>query len=205
MWIITLHYNSSITGHLGYQKTQELIECQYYWPRLSSSLHNYGTCCDQCACFKGSNMKPARSAILLEPSMMPWVDVSVDFITNLPLSARYDSILTVVDHFSKEMVFILCWKMATALDTAKLYVFHAWKDHGLSWLIVSDWGPQFASQVMKDLCGQLGITPKMSTAHHPQTNRQIEVANREVQQYLCLFYAVLHLAQVEMSIDLEIS
>ena len=53
-------------------------------------------------------MKPAMSAILLEPSMMPWVDVSVDFITNLPLSARYDSILTVVDHFSKEMVFILC-------------------------------------------------------------------------------------------------
>ena len=42
-------------------------------------------------------MKPASSAVPLQPSMMPWVDVSVDFITDLPLSNGFDSILTVVD------------------------------------------------------------------------------------------------------------
>ena len=120
---------------------------------------------------------------------MPWVDVSADFITDLPLSHGYNSILTVVDRFSKETEFIPCSKTATALDTAKLYLFHIWKDHGLPCTIVSDRGPQFASQVMMDLCKRLGIAPKLSTAHHPQTDGQTEVMNQEVQQYLRLFCA----------------
>ena len=76
-----------------------------------------------------------------------------------------------------------------ALDTAKLYLFHIWKDHGFPHTIISDRGPQFASQVMTDLCKQLGISPKLSTAHHPQTDGQTEVMNQEVQQYLYLFCA----------------
>ena len=120
---------------------------------------------------------------------MPWVDVSVDFITDLPLSNGFDSILMVVDRFSKETKFIPCNKTTTALDTAKLYLFHVWKDHGLPCTIVSDWGLQFASQVMTDLCKRLGISPKLSTAHHPQMDGQTEVMNREVQQYLQLFCA----------------
>ena len=73
--------------------------------------------------------------------MMPWVDVSADFITDLPLSNGFDSILTVIDQFSKETEFIPCNKTAVALDTAKLYLFHIWKDHGLPCTIVSDRGP----------------------------------------------------------------
>ena len=134
-------------------------------------------------------MKPAGSAIPLQPSTMPWVDVSVDFITDLPLSNGFDSILTVVDCFSKETEFIPCNKTATALDTAKLYLFHVWKDHGLPRTIISDHGLQYALQVMMDLCKQLGISPKLSTAHHLQMDSQTEVMNWGVQQYICLFCA----------------
>ena len=83
---------------------------------------------------------------------MPWVDVSADCITDLPLSYSFNSILTIVNRFSKETEFIQCNKAATALDTAKLYLFHVWKDHRLPHTIVSDWGPQFTLQVMTDLC-----------------------------------------------------
>ena len=189
MHIISSHHDAPVAGHPGYQKTQELIERQYYWPRLASDVRSYIARCDHCACFKGSNMKPAGSAVPLQPSTMPWVDVSVDFITNLPLSNGFDAILTVVDRFSKETEFIPCNKTAMALDTTKLYLFHIWKDHSLPCTIISDRGPQFASQVMTDLCKQLGISPKLSTAHHPQTDGQTEVMNREVQQYLRLFCA----------------
>ena len=189
MHIISSHHDSPVAGHLGYQKTQELIEQQYYWPGLASDIRSYVARCNQCACFKGSNMKPTGSAVPLQPSTMPWEDVSADFIMDLPLSNSFDSILTVVDRFSKETEFIPCNKTATALDTAKLYLFHVWKDHGLPRTIVSDRGPQFTSQVMTDLCKRLGISPKLSTAHHPQTDGQTEVMNREVQQYLWLFCA----------------
>ena len=77
--------------------------------------------------------------------------------------------------------------MVTTLETAKLYLFNVWKNHGLPRSIVSDQGPQFASQVMKNLCKYLGITPKLSTAYHPQTDGQTEQMNRDLQQYLRLF------------------
>ena len=41
MHIISSHHDSPIAGHPGYQKTQELIERQYYWPRLASDVHSY--------------------------------------------------------------------------------------------------------------------------------------------------------------------
>ena len=145
MKVISAHHDSPVSGHLGYQKTQELVERQYYWPGLASDITTYVSHCDRCAHFKGSNTKPASAAVPLQPSMMPWVDVSVDFITDLPLSNGYDSILTVVNHFSKEMEFIPCNKTAMALDTMKLYLFHIWKDHRLPHTIVSDRSPQFTS------------------------------------------------------------
>ena len=141
MKVISAHHNSPVSGHLGYQKTQELIQRQYYWPGMVKDIKTYVSHCDQCAHFKGSNTKPAGATIPLQPSTMPLVDVSVDFITDLPLSNGYDSILTVVDRFSKETEFIPCNKTTMALDTAKLYLFHVWKDHRLPRTIVSDHGP----------------------------------------------------------------
>ena len=189
MKVIASHHDSPVAGHPGYQKTQELIERHYYWPGLSADIKSYVSHCDRCARFKGSNTKPASAAVPLQPSTMPWVDVSADFITDLPLSHGFDSILTMVDRFSKETEFIPCNKTIMALDTAKLYLFHVWKDHGLPRTIVSDRGLQFASQVMTDLCKRLGIVPKLTPAHHPQMDGQTEVMNQEVQQYLRLFCA----------------
>ena len=97
MHIIASHHDSPVARHPGYQKTQELIERQYYWPGLASNVHSYTSRCDRCAHFKGSNTKPAGSAIPLQPSTMPWVDISADFITDLPLSTGFNSILMVVD------------------------------------------------------------------------------------------------------------
>ena len=69
---------------------------------------------------------------------MPWVDITVDFTTDLPLSNGYDSILVVIDRFSKEVEFIPMTKTVTALETAKLYLFNMWKNHGLPRSIVSN-------------------------------------------------------------------
>jgi hypothetical protein len=50
--------------------------------------------------------------------------------------------------------------------------------------VISDRGPQFAAQLTKELNQMLGITTNLSTAFHPQTDRQTEQINQEVEQYL---------------------
>ena len=161
MEIVHLHHDTPLAGHSGQEKMLELLERSYFWLGMATYVKNYVSWCDRCACFKGSNTVPPGKLQPLDIPNMPWVDVSTDFITDLPLFNGYDSILVVVDHFSKEVEFIPCNKTATALEMAKLYLFHVWKNHGLPHTIVSNHGPQFASQVMRDLCKCLGITPNV--------------------------------------------
>ena len=53
--------------------------------------------------------------------------------------------------------------------------------------MVSDRGPQFAVELTKELNRMLGIKTKLSTAFYPQTDRQTECMNQELEQYLRFF------------------
>ena len=151
------------------------------------TVKDYVSRCDCSARFKESNQAPPGKLKPLNTPPGSWKEISADFIMDLPVSEGFDSILVVVDRFSKEVKFIPCNKTTSALDTAKLYLRYVWKHHGLPTGIVLDRGPQFVSQVMKDICKRLGIQPRLSTAYHPQTDRQTERINRDLQQYLCIF------------------
>jgi transposase InsO family protein len=187
--ILKLHHNTPIAGHPGREKTLELVQRSYTWPGMSTFVKEYTNRCERCARMKPSNLAPPGKLRPLELPNIPWAEVTADFTTDLPLSNGFNSILVVVDQFSKEVEFIPCNKTTTALDTARLYLHNAWKNHGLPSSIVSARGPQFASQVMRDVCKRLGIQPKLSTAFHPQTDGQTERMNKDLQQYLRLFTA----------------
>ena len=163
------------------------MQRSYTWPGMPALVKDYVSRCDCCARFKGSNQAPPGKLKPLNTPPGPWKEISANFITDLPKSEGFDSILVVVDRFSKEVKFIPCTKSVSALNTAKLYLHHVWKHHGLPIGIVSDRGSQFASQVMKDICKRLGIQPQLFTAYHLQTDGQTERINRDLQQYLRIF------------------
>ena len=64
---------------------------------------------------------------------------------------------------------------------------HIWKLHGFPETALLDRGPQFTAEFMKELNEILGIKTKLSTAYHPQTDRQTEQVNQEIEQYLRMF------------------
>jgi len=70
---------------------------------------------------------------------------------------------------------------------AKLFQDHIWKLHGLPKSIISDRGVQFAMGIIRELNNLLEIQTKLSTAYHPQTDRQMERINQELEQYLRVF------------------
>ena len=99
-------------------------------------------------------------------------------------SLGYNYIIVVVDRFSKEVVFVLCTKEETVYSTAKLFRDNVWCQHGLPTTVVSDCGLVFASNFLGELYKLLGIKRKMTTVFHPQTDRQMERLNHEINQYL---------------------
>ena len=53
--------------------------------------------------------------------------------------------------------------------------------------MISDRGLQFAAGMMRELNKMLGIETKLSTAYHPEIDRQIERTNQELKQYLRIY------------------
>ena len=55
----------------------------------------------------------------------PWKEISIDFITNLPLSKYrnyvYDAILVVINRYTKILYYILTIKKINAVELTKLF------------------------------------------------------------------------------------
>jgi len=81
-------------------------------------------------------------------------------------------------------------EMLTTIMTAKavnLYLQSVWKLHSFPQKILSDCRQQFITAFMKELYWLLEIEAATSFAYHPQTDRQTEWVNQELEQYLWIF------------------
>ncbi|KAI3358931.1 hypothetical protein L3Q82_015324 [Scortum barcoo] len=111
------------------------------------------------------------------PPLVSYCCVTSSLVSHHPKVTQ--SILTVVDRFSKSVHFIPLPKLPSALETASLLTDHVFRLHGLPTDIVSDRGPQFTSQVWTAFCKALGATPSLSSGYHPQSNGQTEPGQPE--------------------------
>ena len=70
-----------------------------------------------------------------------WKEISIDFITDLPMSAgNKDTVLTIVDKATCMVHLVPCHKNITAVATAKLLWQNVVKLHGIPRAIYSDRG-----------------------------------------------------------------
>jgi transposase InsO family protein len=105
----------------------------------------------------------------------------------LPKSDDYNSILVIVNRFSKMIHLIPSTTSLSSAELAEIYKKEVWRHHRIPRRIISNRGPQFASKFMKELCNALGIERNLSMAYHPQTDGQTEQINQEVEAYLRTF------------------
>ena len=112
----------------------------------------------------------------------------MDFVLGMPRTARgHDSILVVVDKFSKMTHFIPCNKINDASHVTKLFFREVVKLQGLPSTFVSDKNVKFVSYFWKTLWKLFSPTLKFSFAFHPQTNGQTKVVNRSLSDmFRCL-------------------
>jgi len=97
----------------------------------------------------------------------PWTYILVDFITKLPLTQEYKSILVVVDRLTKIVYFIPTIERTLAEGLVRLFRDNMWKLYGLPESIISDRRPQFAAGLIKELNRILGIKSKILMVFQP--------------------------------------
>ncbi|KAF8751795.1 hypothetical protein RHS01_08401 [Rhizoctonia solani] len=162
-----------LAGHPGRQRTLELVSRNYYWPGIWADTYWHVDSCETCQRIR----KPKYGSIPpqpLEVPSRPWQHVSYDMIVDLPKDGNSDSILVIVDSFTKYVILVECSKKLKAPELADLFLRHVWKRYGMPEKTVSDRGRVFNNKFLKALYQRLGIDPHFSSAYHPQSDGQTE-------------------------------
>ncbi|MBW0471598.1 hypothetical protein O181_011313 [Austropuccinia psidii MF-1] len=176
--ILQNHHDSPFAGHPGQEMTLKIVKRDFHWSGMTQFIKDYVSSCKQCS--RNKNIYHKKFGLLkpLPIPNSPWIHFSMDFITQSPLSNSFDSILVIVDRFSKMEVFVPTMSSITSLDLAQLFINNIFSKHGLPSSIVSDRGSLFVSSFWTNLCQKLKISRDLSTAYHPEADVQTERVNK---------------------------
>ncbi|QRW26145.1 Retrotransposable element Tf2 protein [Rhizoctonia solani] len=187
--LLRIFHDSPLAGHPGRQRTLELISRSYYWPGIRADTYWHVDSCKICQRIQ----KPKYASIPPQPLELPsrpWQHVSYDMIVDLPKDRSNDSILVIVDSFTKYVILVECSKKLKAPELADLFLHHVWKRYGMPEKTVSDQGQVFNNKFLKALYQRLGIDPHFSLAYHPQSDGQTERVNPTVEHFLRAYSGV---------------
>ncbi|KAM4063479.1 integrase core domain-containing protein [Hirsutella rhossiliensis] len=148
--------------------TLAIVARRFYWPGQSQLVRR-----------RKGFLKP------LPIPDRPRSHLSMDFITDLPPTgpskARY--LWVIVDRLTKAVTLEVMDNME-AEQCANRFLQCHYRFHGMPRSIVSDRGSNWLSRFWKRFCRLAGVTQKLSTAYHPQTDGGPERMNQEIEAYL---------------------
>jgi hypothetical protein len=81
-----VEHDSKLAGHMGQDKTMEIIKRNVFWPEMDKYIEDFARRCESCQYSKAP--RHARYSLLstLELVYIPMQSISIDFIVDLPKS-----------------------------------------------------------------------------------------------------------------------
>jgi len=191
--IIRQHHDDPVHGHPGIQRTMELIRRNYEFKGMKEKTTQFIKKCADCQKNKHSTHAPYGEMQPIALPNEPWTDITMDFVTGLPLSKdptthiAYNAILVIVDRFTKYAEMIPFRNDYTAVQLGYVILDRLIRYHGIPRSIISDRDKLFTSNYWTTLIAAIGTKRKLSTAYHPQTDGQTERTNRTMKTYLRIY------------------
>ena len=168
-------------GHMGRDRTLQLIRDRYFWPKMSQDVDQKIKNCPRC--IRRKSPTNVRAPLVNIRTSQPLELVCMDFVTLDTCKGGFQYVLVITDHYTRYALAIPTRNMS-AKTTADTF-FNSFVTHyGLPAKIHSDQGANFESQLVKELCSITGMKKSRTTPYHPQSNGMCERFNRTLMDML---------------------
>ena len=161
-------------GHLGRDRTLELLRDRYFWPGMTKEASDYVAHCERCIRRK---IPPNRAPLINISSSFPLELVCIDYLSLEFCNGGIEDILVVTDHFTKYAQ-AYPTKGQQATTVAKVLYDNFFMHYGFPAKLHSDQGRQFEGKVIAALCDLAGIEKTRTSPYHPMGNGLTERFNR---------------------------
>jgi hypothetical protein len=171
---------------LGCEKTLAKIRQEYYWPDLQKDVKVYVAGCSFCSQKKPPNKKKRAPMQIVETGFQ-MERIAMDIICELPdTSGGNKHILVISDYYTK---WTECFAMPNmeGKKVATLLVEEVIVRFGTSYVIHTDQGVQFESNLFQEVCRLLQIQKTRTTPYHLQSDGMVERNNRTILTMLSAF------------------
>lgn len=178
-------HGSPSSAHPGISRTIEVMQRHLYWKTLTWDVRDWVQLCEVCQKAKASRLRKAGLLQPLPVPLLPWEQVTMDFIMGLPKTKQgHDCILAFTDKLTRMIHLAATTVNCTAMEAAELFISTVYRLHGLPRLIVSDRDSRFLSRFWTAVHSLLQTKLRMSTAYHPETDGATERSNQTVEVML---------------------
>ena len=161
-------------GHQGILRSRMRASTSVWWPGLSKEMENFIKSCPVCQKTTTPNKEPLISTPL--PSH-PWERIALDLF-----ELKGSTYLLTVDYYSR---FAEVQKLnSTTSSNVITHLKSIFARFGIPAEMVSDNGPQFSSQEMKEFSENYGFRHITTSPHYPQANGLAERTVKTVKSLL---------------------
>nr|XP_025648156.1 uncharacterized protein K02A2.6-like [Arachis hypogaea] len=166
--------------HIGGKAlARKLIRAGYYWPSMMKDSREFVRKCVKCQQNANFHKAPASELSLLTTTR-PFAQWGVDLLGPFPVGpGQVKYLIVAIDYYTK-------WIEAeplASISSSNCRNF-MWRQvitrFGIPEVVISDNGTQFTDKKFTEFLTGLGVKQKFSLVEHPQTNGQVESANKVI-------------------------
>ena len=162
-------------GHQGQQRMLALVQEHFWWPMTVEDCKALVRGCPRCHTFEGAIPRaplcPIRADVPLELVLVDFTSVESTMELNKLPSVK--NIFVITDHFTRYALAVMT-KDQMAKTVVKVLYERFIVVFGVLAKLLSDWGANFTSALVEELCTAFGIQKCWTTMYHPQCNGQIK-------------------------------
>ena len=169
-------------SHPSVRSTKRSVTKHFVWPHVAKDIGEWARECLTCQANKIH--RHTKAPICEFPAISQRFEhVHVDLVGPLPSSRGCRYLFTAIDRFTRWPEAFPLFETSTAA-CAQAFLSGWISRYGVPAVITSDNGPQFISDLWKQLSDSLGITLQRTTAYHPQSNGILERFHRSLKTAL---------------------